>query len=83
MTTLEGIREQKKGEAAKYTIDAVAQVIGVSAPTYRKLESNPSSITYAQAEKLSSFFGCKVSDIFLDRKDSWSYVKGANHELAN
>lgn len=65
MANLKSIREQKKGEAAKYTIAEAARAIGVSAPTYRKLESNPSSITYAQAEKLSSFLGCKVSDIFL------------------
>ena len=70
MTTLKSIREQKKGEAAKYTTDAVAQVIGVSAPTYRKLESNPSSITYAQAEKFSSFFLMQSERYFLDRKDN-------------
>ncbi|WP_367270420.1 helix-turn-helix domain-containing protein [uncultured Olegusella sp.] len=59
MKGLKALRQNRASHSKRYSVVEAAQVFNVSPPTYRKLESNSSSITYAQAEKLSSFFGCK------------------------
>lgn len=61
MMTLQQMRESKgimKGAAAK--------ALGISYPTYRKIERDPRRMTVLQLNKLCDFLGCRREDIFLD-----------------
>lgn len=51
---------------ARYTQQNVADYLGVSRPTYRKMEENPEIITIEDARKLSGLFGVDVSQIFFE-----------------
>lgn len=51
---------------ARYTQQNVADYLGVSRPTYRKMEENPEIITIEDARKLSAFFGVDISQIFFE-----------------
>ena len=68
MSKLKEIREKLLSEGKRFTQEECAKVAGVSKPTYRKLEENPSQVTIEQAERLAEHFGCPVSDIFLDNE---------------
>lgn len=59
------IREKRLREARMFTQGECAKVVGVSTPTYRKLEQHPENFTKAQAERLAEHLGCKEKDIFL------------------
>ena len=61
---LKEIREAKMAEAKKYTIKEVAKAVGVSCPTYTKMEKDPSRMTRAQAERAAELLGCDVEDVF-------------------
>lgn len=47
-----------------FSRSTLANVLGVSRPTYVKLEENPEQITYEQAKKLAAYLGCDIGDIF-------------------
>lgn len=64
MQGLRQIRQTKMSQAALYSQEAVAKAIGVSKPTYRSYERDPGKITRKTAEKLASYLGCTVEDIF-------------------
>lgn len=49
---------------ARYSQEAVAGLLGISRPTYAKMESNPDSVTIEDAKKLAKLFGVRVADIF-------------------
>ena len=61
---LKEIREAKMAEAKKYTIKAAARAVGVSCPTYTKMEKDPSRMTLAQAERAAELLGCEVDELF-------------------
>lgn len=49
---------------ARYTQQQVADYLGISRPTYRRMERNQGDITVEEAEKLANLFGVKVTEIF-------------------
>lgn len=51
-------------KAAKMTQSETAASLGVSRPTYAKMEKNPDIITIGDASKLARLFGVKVDQIF-------------------
>lgn len=55
---------------ARYSQEAVAGHLGISRPTYAKMESNPDTVTIEDAKKLTELFGVKFEDIFFDKNDS-------------
>lgn len=60
MKTLEEMRKAKgvmKG--------ALAKELGISYPTYRKLEMDPRRMTIIQLDTVCKFLGCSRNDIFL------------------
>lgn len=56
------IEEARK--CAKLTQEEVAGHLGISVPTYRKMEKDPASITIDEARTLAALFGIDVSQIF-------------------
>lgn len=64
MSKLKEMRERLKSESKRFTLDECAAVIGVTRPTYMKLEEHPELVTVEQAEKLANHLGCSVQDIF-------------------
>lgn len=49
---------------ARYSQEQVAGLLGISRPTYRKMEENPGTVTIDDAEKLSKIFNVDIGDIF-------------------
>lgn len=64
---MELVEARKK---ARYSQDAVAGILGISRPTYAKMESNPEGVTIEDAKKLAELFGVSVADIFFGGNDS-------------
>lgn len=64
MNGLRAIRRQRASEARRYTAKATAAAMGVSAPTYRKWEEHPESLTMEQAARLADYLGCRIDDLF-------------------
>ena len=62
------LREARK--AARYSQEEVAGKLGISRPTYAKMEKEPGLITIDDAKKLSELFGVAVSEIFFGSDDS-------------
>ena len=62
------LREARK--AARYSQEEVAGKLGISRPTYAKMEKEPGLITIDDAKKLSDLFGVAVSEIFFGSDDS-------------
>lgn len=56
------LKEARK--AARYSQEEVAGKLGISRPTYAKMEKEPGLITIDDAKKLSDLFGVAVSEIF-------------------
>lgn len=56
------LKEARK--AARYSQEEVAGKLGISRPTYAKMEKEPGLITIDDAKKLSELFGVAVSEIF-------------------
>lgn len=54
-------------EVKRYTQQAFAEVLGMSRPTYLRLEKNPERLTHEQAKRLSKYLGVTVDDIFSGR----------------
>lgn len=57
-------------KSARYSQEAVAGILGISRPTYAKMEQYPESVTVEDAKKLAELFGVAVTDIFFGRDDS-------------
>lgn len=72
MQGLRDLREQKQAdalaEATKFSQKAVARAIGVTAPTYRKIERDPRRASVETIEKLAQYFDCSA-DVFYLPKD--------------
>ncbi|ERL08038.1 helix-turn-helix transcriptional regulator [Olsenella profusa] len=51
-------------KAARYSQESVAGFLGISRPTYQKMEKDPGIVTVDDARKLAKLFNVKVSDIF-------------------
>ena len=70
MKGLKNIREsclsKCMAEADKYRTSTLAEMLGVSVPTYYKMEADPGSIKVADAQRLADYFGVPVEDLFLD-----------------
>lgn len=49
---------------ARYSQQQVADLLGVSRPTYSRMEKNPGDITIDDAEKLAKIFNVEVTEIF-------------------
>ena len=64
MPELKEVRTSKAAEAKRFTVKAMADVLGVSEPTYRKFEADPDRLTLAQAKTLAKHLGCRVEDLF-------------------
>lgn len=61
---LRDVRERRKGEAVKFTLQEMADLLGVSLNTYRSYEANPSRLTYEQAVALADRLGCDPKELF-------------------
>lgn len=57
--------EARKKE--RYTQQQVADYLGVSRPTYRKMEENPETVTVEDAKKLSRLFRVDIAEIFFGK----------------
>ena len=57
-------------KSARYSQETVAGILGISRPTYAKMEQYPESVTVEDAKKLAELFGVAVTDIFFGRDDS-------------
>jgi DNA-binding XRE family transcriptional regulator len=49
---------------ARYSQEAVAKMLGITRPTYAKMEHYQDKVTIAEAKKLAELFGVDVSEIF-------------------
>jgi DNA-binding XRE family transcriptional regulator len=60
---------------ARYSQDAVAGLLGVSRPTYARMEKHPDSVTVADAKRLAEIFGVPVAEIFFGEnyKETYSH----------
>lgn len=56
------ISEARKN--ARYSQQQVADLLGVSRPTYARMEKNPGDITVDDAEKIARIFDVDVREIF-------------------
>ena len=52
--------------AHAYSAEGLAEVAGVSKPTYLKYENHPEKFSLEQARCLAEHFGCSIEDIFFD-----------------
>lgn len=53
---------------SRFTQEQVAGVLGVSTPTYAKMEKNPQDISLADAKRLSALFNTPISVIFFNKE---------------
>lgn len=51
-------------ENARYTQEQAAGRLGMSRPTYSKIEKNPDVASIEDAKKIAALFGVSVEDIF-------------------
>ncbi len=58
------VKEARK--AARYTQEQAAERLGMSRPTYAKIEANPDLATIEDAKAIAQLFDVKVEDIFFD-----------------
>jgi DNA-binding XRE family transcriptional regulator len=62
------LQEARKG--ARYSQEDVAGLLGISRPTYAKMENDPGTITIDEAKVLAKLFGVTVSEIFFASNNS-------------
>lgn len=60
----QGQYDEAKERMMRFSRSTLANVLGVSRPTYVDMEENPERITYEQASKLAAYLGCDIGDIF-------------------
>lgn len=58
------LKEMREKARARYTVKALADCIGVSVPTYYRLEEHPGQMTIEQMRKLADWYGCPMEDLF-------------------
>lgn len=51
-------------ENARYTQEQAAERLGMSRPTYSKIEKKPDVASIEDAKKIAALFGVSVEDIF-------------------
>lgn len=56
------LKEARK--QARYSQEQVAGYLGISRPTYAKMEADPGVVTIEDAKKLSELFNVDVGQIF-------------------
>ncbi len=56
------IKEARK--KARYTQEQAAELLGMSRPTYNKIENNPDIASIEDAKAIAALFEVKVEDIF-------------------
>lgn len=49
---------------ARYSQEAVASILGISRPTYAKMEKDQGTVTVEDAKKLAKLFGVSIENIF-------------------
>ena len=65
------LKEARK--RARYSQDQVAGILGISRPTYAKMENDPGIVTIDDAKTLSSLFGVDVGEIFFGSNCNETY----------
>lgn len=60
--------EARKKE--RYTQQQVADLLGISRPTYARMEQNPGDVSIEDAKRLAEIFRVDVRDIFFSSNDS-------------
>lgn len=63
-------REAYQRKATGQSIQAAAEFFGVSRQTMAKWESDPGRIPAAYAEKVKSFYGVSLQDVFLRSREN-------------
>lgn len=58
---------------ARFTQQDLADHLGISRPTYAKMEASPETVTIEDAKKLSELLGVPVNQIFFDGDYSQTY----------
>lgn len=58
------VRDARKN--ARYTQEQAAARLGMSRPTYAKIEANPDIATIEDAKAIADLFDVSVEDIFFD-----------------
>lgn len=61
----EEIRKDKSREASRYTQAETAKALGISVPTLRSYERDPSRMPIQVARQLADHLGVDLADIFL------------------
>lgn len=61
---------KKLREAARYTQDEMAQVLGITQSDYISYESGNREVPYDVIEKVSGFFDCDMTILFEDNDDA-------------
>ena len=62
------LAEARKKE--RYSQQQVADLLGVSRPTYARMEQNPGDVSVEDAKKLAEIFKVDIRDIFFSNNDS-------------
>lgn len=62
------LSEARKKE--RYSQQQVADLLGVSRPTYARMEQNPGDVSIEDAKRLAEIFKVDVRDIFFSNNDS-------------
>lgn len=65
MSNLRALREERRADAKRYTLEAMAEAAGVSVPTYLQLEEHPERLKLGQAERLARHLGVTVAELLL------------------
>lgn len=60
--------EARKKE--RYTQQQVADLLGISRPTYARMEQNPGDVSVEDAKRLAEIFKVDVRDIFFSSNNS-------------
>lgn len=53
-------------KAARYSQEYVAGYLGITRPTYARMEANPGDVSIDDAKKLAELYGVDVSEIFFE-----------------
>ena len=71
-------------EVNDYTQDFVAEdILGISQPTYARLEQNPSKITAEQAQKLSDLYKVSIANLLSEATPVITFRQNDVHENTN
>lgn len=61
---MSGMRSIRQGLRDRYSVDKVAEAMGVTRKTIASWENRPETMKYVDAKKLARYYGCKVEDLF-------------------